>query len=425
MKFVLAASGTHGDVNPYLGVALGLKARGHRVTVATCASYQSKVEAEGLAFHAVRPDLHQLMSSPETAALGNDLNTGIEYILKNLVLPKSRETYDDVLDACQGADLLAIHSVLFPAPLVAEKLGIPWASIILSPGIFFSAYDPPLFPPIAWFHALRRLGPVPHRVLKRFVDMVTRRWMRPIDDLRKEVGLPASQKNPVRDGMISPFGSLGWFSPALGAPQPDWPAKTEVTGFVFFDRTKEPAPGLDEFLNAGEPPVVFTLGTSAVTVAGDFYRDSLAAAKSGGWRAVLLTGADPRNQVRQEGEVFVAPYAAYTDLFPRARAVVHSGGIGTIAQTLRAGIPSIVVPYASDQPDNAFRLERTGSSRTIKRRDYSAERAESELRTLLGDPRYTARARAIGAQIGRQDGIANACDALERMAAATPESSRS
>lgn len=409
-------------MNPYLGVALGLKARGHTVTVATCASYQTKVEAEGLLFHRLRPDLAHIMnSSPEISARGNDLRSGTEYILKNLVLPKSRETYDDLFDACQGADLLVIHPVLFPAPLVAEKLGIRWTSVILSPGIFLSAYDPPLLPTIAWFHSLRKLGPAPHRFLNKWVDRVTRRWMRPINDLRQEVSLPPSPANPVRDGMISPFGTLGWFSPVLGEPQPDWPAKTEVTGFVFFDKTAPAASDspLREFLDAGESPMVFTLGTSAVTVAGEFYRASLAAAQIGGWRAVLLTGADPRNQMRQKDmpdSVFVAPYAPYSELFSRAAAVVHSGGIGTIAQTLRAGVPSIVVPHSADQPDNAYRLARTGASRTIKRQDYRAERVARELRKVLQDPRYSARAQAIGRQIQSEDGLTRACEALERHA---------
>lgn len=422
MKFVLAASGTHGDLHPYLGVALGLKARGHSVTVATCASYRSKVEALGLDFHPVRPDLAHLMnSSPENSARGNDLKRGTEFILKTLVLPKSRETFDDLFEACRGADLLVIHPVLFPAPLAAEKAGIRWTSVILSPGIFLSAYDPPLLPPLAWFHPLRTLGPWPHRLLFRFVDRVTRQWMRPIEELRREVDLPHSPKNPIRDGMLSPTGTLGWFSTAVGAPQADWPAKTEVTGFVFFDRT-EPADSdarLDQFLDDGDPPVVFTLGTAAVTVAGHFYRASLEAIREAGRRAVLLTGSDPRNQIDPAGvpkSVFVANYAPYSSLFPRAAAVVHSGGIGTIAQTLRAGVPSLTVPHAADQPDNAWRLQRTGAGRTIRRHDYSADRAKRELRVLLEDSLYRERAQRLAAEIRQEDGVRSACEALEKHA---------
>jgi len=422
MRFVLATSGTHGDVNPYIGVAAELKNRGHYVTLATCASYQSKVQAEGLAFRPLRPDLNELMNSfPENSARGNSLKNGTEFILKTLVLPKSRETYDDLLHASRGADLLVIHPVLFPAPLVAEKLGLRWTSIILSPGIFLSAYDPPLLPPLAWLYPLRKLGPAPYRLLNTVVDGITRRWMQPIDDLRKQLNLPPSPKNPVRDGMLSPTGTLGWFSTVMGRPQRDWPPRTEVTGFVFFDRkaANDDDSPLRGFLDAGDPPVVFTLGTSAVTVAGDFYRTSLEAARERRWRAVMLTGVDPRNRISPRevpDSVFVTDYASYSALFVRAAAVVHSGGIGTIAQTLRAGVPSVVVPHAADQPDNACRLARTGASRTIARHAYSAGRVSKELRSLLNEPRYSTRAQTVSRQIRSEDGLKQACDALERHA---------
>jgi rhamnosyltransferase subunit B len=420
-KFVLATLGTHGDLNPYLAIALGLQERGHRVILATSQSHRAKVESEGLEFHDVRPDLfHIINTSPEISARANNLRSGVEYILKELVLPKLHETYDDLMDACEGADLLVIHSVLFSAPLVAEKLGIKWTSVLLSPGLFLSAYDPPLLPPLAWFHALRHLGLGPHRFLYRWIDRITRRWMEPVNQLRRQENLPPSPKNPVSDGMVSPFGNLALFSPVIGAPQSDWYPKTDVTGFVYYDKLNGPAePALLEFLDRGEPPVVFTLGTNAVTVAGNFYRVSLEVARRSGRRAVLLTGSDPRNQVAEKSlpdGVFVTQYAAYSELFPRAAAVVHAGGIGTVAQTLRAGVPMIVVPHASDQPDNAARAERIGIARVIPRNKYRTRRVLQELSRLLDDPRYASRAKILGVQVRGEDGLARACEALEKHA---------
>jgi rhamnosyltransferase subunit B len=165
---------------------------------------------------------------------------------------------------------------------------------------------------------------------------------------------------------------------------------------------------------------VFTLGTSATTVAGDFYRASLEAARRGKWRAVFVTGGDPRNRIPTEGlpgSMFVTDYAAYSELFPRAAAVVHSGGIGTVAQALRAGVPMIVVPHAADQPDNAFRAARLGVARVIPRGKYDAPRAWKELRTLLDNPRYSSRSKAVAAEVRAEDGLARACDMLERHAA--------
>jgi UDP:flavonoid glycosyltransferase YjiC (YdhE family) len=380
------------------------------------------VEAEGLHFHRLRPDLNELMTgSAEISGKGNDLKSGTQFILRTLVLPKLRETYDDLLEVCQGADLLVNHPVLFAGPLVAEKLGIRWTSAILSPGIFLSVHDPALLPPLAWFHSLRKLGPMPHRLLNAVIDRITLRWMQPVEALRKEVNLPSSLSNPARGGMFSPTGTLGWFCSALGAPQADWPARTKVTGFVFFDKTTptDLDGALQAFLEAGAPPIVFTLGTSAITVAGEFYRASLEAVRQKAWRAVILTGADPRNRILQSDvpdSVFVAEYAPYSEVFARAAAVVHAGGIGTIAQTLCAGVPSVVVPFAADQPDNAYRLARLGASRTIARGDYSARKVVAELEVVLHDSAYRERAKAVARQICGEDGAAQACDALERHA---------
>jgi len=194
-----------------------------------------------------------------------------------------------------------------------------------------------------------------------------------------------------------------------------------VTGFVFFDEMNatETDARLQAFLEAGAPPVVFTLGTSAITVAGEFYRASLEAVRERGWRAVILTGADPRNRILQSDvpeSVFVEEYAPYREVFSRAAVVVHPGGIGTIAQTLRAGVPSVVVPFAADQPDNAYRLARLGASRTITRGEYSARRVAAELEVVLGDSTYRDCAKAVSREILGEDGLARACEALERHA---------
>jgi rhamnosyltransferase subunit B len=195
-----------------------------------------------------------------------------------------------------------------------------------------------------------------------------------------------------------------------------------VTGFIFYDKAVAGPPDreLGKFLEQGDPPVVFTLGTSASTVAGDFYRASVEAARRGKWRAIFVTGADPRNRIPAESlpaSMFVTDYAAYSELFPRAAAVVHPGGIGTVAQALRAGVPMIIVPHAADQPDNAFRAARLGVARVIPRGKYDASRAWKELGTLLENPRYSSRSKTLAAKVRAEDGLARACDILERHAA--------
>jgi rhamnosyltransferase subunit B len=194
--------------------------------------------------------------------------------------------------------------------------------------------------------------------------------------------------------------------------------QTVLTGFPFFDQDGESATPLElaRFLDAGPPPIVFTLGSSAVKDAGPFYEYSAAAAKRLGRRAVLLVGKESRNRPAGLPDgVIACDYAQFSEIFPRAAAVVHQGGIGTTAQAMRSGRPVLVVPFAHDQPDNAERLRRLGIARTIPRHRYTSDSAAAELGRLLDDPAYSMRASELGEQVRQEDGVRAACDALEAL----------
>ena len=215
--------------------------------------------------------------------------------------------------------------------------------------------------------------------------------------LRARHGLPPGG-NPLIEGQYSPHLNLALFSRVMAEPQPDWPARTRVTGFVFYNGPAAlAARSSRRFSTAGPPPVVFTLGSSAVGAAGRFYHESAAAAARLGVRAVLLTGGFAANQpARVPDGVLLVDRAPHQLLFPRARAVVHQGGAGTTAQALRAGCPMLVVPHSHDQPDNAYRVTRLGVARTLYPKRYTAARAAHELRRLLDDPAYRRSRRGHG-----------------------------
>src|SRR6202000_493098 len=210
-----------------------------------------------------------------------------------------------------------------------------------------------------------------------------------------------------------------FFSPLLGEPQPDWPASTKVTGFVFYDGDagqRELPSAVEEFLQQGPPPLVFTLGSAAVLDAGDFYQQSALAAALLGRRAVLLVGSAPRHippEIPQD--VCVANYAPYSKLFPRAAAIIHQGGVGTTAQALISGKPMLVMPYSHDQPNSPRRVRGLGVARVIRRRRSTAELAARKIALLLDSPRMCRRAARIGEQLRSEDGLNAACDALEAL----------
>jgi UDP:flavonoid glycosyltransferase YjiC (YdhE family) len=110
--------------------------------------------------------------------------------------------------------------------------------------------------------------------------------------------------------------------------------------------------------------------------------------------------------------VAVFNYAPYGELLPRAAAVVHQGGVGTTGQSLRAGIPMLVVPFNHDQPDNAARVTRLGVARNLTRESYKARRVAKELAELLGNPSYSSAAKEVGEQVRAENGAARAVDLI-------------
>ncbi|HEY9845357.1 MAG TPA: nucleotide disphospho-sugar-binding domain-containing protein, partial [Candidatus Caenarcaniphilales bacterium] len=127
----------------------------------------------------------------------------------------------------------------------------------------------------------------------------------------------------------------------------------------------------------------------------------------------LLMGNNPPLE-NLPSDVLAVNYAPYSQIFPRACAIVHQGGIGTTAQALRAGLPTLIMPYSHDQPDNAARVQRLGTSRTISREQYSAPRVAKALGELLGNPSYAAKATEIGRIVQAENGVGLACDAIEK-----------
>ena len=428
-RIVLSAFGSFGDVHPYIALARELKARGHRPVVATSEVYREKMDAAGVELHPVRPDDLPTYEEPErmSAMLEKMVHprTGMAEILDKMILPYLRASYDDITAAARGADLLLTHPLPFVGPVVAEKTGVAWASSILAPASLLSHYDPPAFPQLGALNRFVGLHPLIMGALMRAGRWVMRDVERGVNRLRAEEGLPPSPGHPFMGAQYSPRLNLALFSKVLAAPQRDWPANTHVTGFPFYDRrdyfgeTATPR-GLLDFLDAGPPPVVFTLGSSAIWAAGDFYAESIKAARALGQRALLLIG-DERNRPRQplpEG-VAAFEYAPYSELLPRAAAVVHHGGVGTTGQALAAGVPSLIVPFSHDQFDNAARVERRGAGRTLPRKRYNAATAERELRPLVNDPAYAARAADIGRLVRSEDGTKTACDLIEKAVASS------
>ncbi|HEX5068579.1 MAG TPA: glycosyltransferase [Vicinamibacterales bacterium] len=417
MRVVLASFGSFGDLHPHLGLGLALKAQGHQPVLAVTRAYLPLVEAAGLEGRPIRPD-----GDPTDHALVSrvmDPMRGPEFVVRRLMMPQLREMYDDLVTVCRGADLVVSHPLTFAAPILCEQRGLPWAASVLAPLSFFSRRDPPLSIPSPMAAAVHRRWPAASGLFTGVGLSLTRSWTRAVQDLRQSVGLGRGA-NPVGPGQFSPHLNLALFSRVLAEPQPDWPPATVVTGAVRYDATLGGmSDDLTAFLENGPPPLVFTLGSSAVVTdkASHFYDVSAAVAGALGMRAVLLTGHLPENRPAvSSGHVFVTPWAPHSALFPRAAAIVHQGGAGTLNSALASGRPMLVVPFAHDQPDNAERVFRLGVARVVYPQQYTAARVRRELESLLGDPETIDRAVSVQAVVRAEDGAAEAARALSALA---------
>jgi len=420
-RIVISTFGSFGDIHPYVAIALELKARGHAPVIATSEIYREKMDAIGIELQPIPPDMPSYDQPDKVAELiegAMDAREGGERVM-DMLLPYLRDIYDDLDAAVAGADLLLTHPLPLVGPMVAQLRKIPWVSSVLAPASFLSVYDPIVPPQWPWLYHLMRLSPWVGRGVMALATKKLDRIMQPVFELRAELGLPRGEQ-PVFGGQHSPTKVLALFSKLLAKPQPDWPGHTVVTGFPFYDRRDYfgetgTSPDVLRFLDEGPPPIVFTLGSSAVWVARDFYRDSIAAAQALGRRALLLVGP-PRNMPATLPDGVAAfEYAPYSEVLPRACAIVHQGGVGTTGQGMRSGKPVLILPHAHDQFDNAARVVRLGCGRVLARPRYNVESAIRELRALLDNPTYAESAAMVGETVREEQGARVAADEIEEV----------
>jgi rhamnosyltransferase subunit B len=198
LRIVLSNIGTFGDINPLIAIALGLKRRGHVPVMAVPAVFGPKIAPLGLEFHAVRPDIDP--NNTLMAEMVYDVKKGTERGLREFLFPVLRQTYEDLLDAAtrpERADLLLLGELNYAGPIVAEITGIPWASYVLAPLSFFSAFDPPVLPMYPRLARADKTVPGMGRAIKRLARFVSRKWPQPIYDLRRESGIGAGTESAV------------------------------------------------------------------------------------------------------------------------------------------------------------------------------------------------------------------------------------
>lgn len=412
-KILIATFGSLGDLHPFVALGQSLREEGFRVVVATSADHRELVLREGLEFFEIRPDFAEISQKLGTdmGGVARAMSRDDGFLFQKVIFPHLRFAYDQFAQASEGASMIVAHGIAFSAHAVAEKRGLPLAVVVLSPALLYSDHDPPASPlfVVAPKTALAR---VYNKVARRAFSAVLWLWAAPLRRFRRDLGLPRRGGFDLFAGAAPWASTLALCSPLLSPPQPDHAAETLVAGHSFFDRNVSTDPArlaaLQAFLDAGAAPIVFSLGSFVVHDGRAYYQAAMAAAQKLRARAVLLVEEKDLAELQALApeEVFVAAYAPHSTLFPRAKIVVHHGGIGTCGQALRAGRPQLVTPFLGDQPDNAARLARLGVARVLPGRKVTAEGFARELSVLSADPRYAARAKKLAPIVAREDGAA-------------------
>jgi UDP:flavonoid glycosyltransferase YjiC (YdhE family) len=413
MKILLLTIGSAGDVHPFIGLGLALKARGHDVKIITNPFFGEIANRVGLEL--IPLGTAELFRE----ALGNPLlwhrRKGPVAVFE-IVLSGLRETYDAVANNYVPGETVVVTSSLgFGARIAQDKLGIPTATVHLSPAEFRSLTAPAkltgLWMPPGMPMWLRKTQWWVADSL--FIDRLA---APKINAFRAELGLPPV-KGILRDFWNSPRMVLGLFPEWYAAPQADWPPQARLTGFPRYDESDahQRNPDLDRFLAAGEPPIVFTPG-SAMYHGQQFFLASVEACKRLNRRGILLTrhaGQIPAN-LPDTVKHFV--YAPFSQLLPSAAALVHHGGIGTSAQAMAAACRQLITPFAHDQFDNADRLRRLGVGRTIHATQYTATAATRELGLLLKDESVARACRDIAGRLKNDQSVGKTCELIESLA---------
>jgi rhamnosyltransferase subunit B len=370
-RFLFVALGSLGDLHPFIAVGLALQGQGHHVGFCTFTDYHTRLEHLGFHVYGLRTG-HLSVDNPDLLAYVMDAKQGGQRLLSEFIYPHIQEQYDDVTAAVTvfQPSLLIAGELAFATRLVSEKTGIPWVSAVLQPLAMYSLADPsvlPVLPPIpGWLSWVNPL-------VMAAANYTSNQWAKPYHHFRQQLGL-AAIGNPAMSAKFSPYGVMVMVDPVFARPQPDWPKHAVQTGFAFYDGEPSPVESdLMTFCQNGSPPIVVTLGSAAVYAAQDFYAQAARAIDALGQRGVLLLGHNPV-PADLPAHIKAVEYVRHSALFPFASLVIHQGGIGTTAQTLRAGVPSLVVPFSHDQPDNAHRLKRLGVGQVLNRSQLSIDR---------------------------------------------------
>ena len=418
MRITVLTMGSRGDVQPYIALAQGLLAAGHAVRLTTAANFRSLADSLGIPFAPVSTNVVELMQN-EMGLDAMESRNPIGFLSKMMaqVEPAMHTMAQEILAACEDADLIIVSSlVLFVAQAIKEARGIPYIAAYpqpLLPTRDFQSIAAP--PPPAWLPFKRIYNWWSHYIGLQILYQILRK---PANKMRKAVlGLPPmpmiTSLAPIYSGEQH---VLYGYSPHVIPASSDLPSNVHLTGYWFVKSPAwEPSADLMRFVEAGITPIYIGFGSMTDRTPEALTSMVVEALKTTGQRAVLFSGWSGIGQLHLPDTVFVTDSTPHDWLFPRMAAAVHHGGAGTTASSLRAGLPTVVVPFIADQPFFGERVHQLGvGPRPIPRKELTAASLATAIHSAMHDQEMRAKAAALGEHIRMEDGVREAVRVIEQ-----------
>ena len=413
MKILVIAVGSLGDVNPFLILALKLMSKGHEVVFCASEKFGKLIEGHGLRFlaHSSLKEYEELTQDPDLWHYRKAMPT---YLKKGL-LPLVSRLYPLIMKE-HTKDLVVVAPPFALAAKLAEEAGaVKLVQIHLAPSMFRSLRDtaqigvvpmgdmlPGWYKKLVWWIAD-----------SVFIDPCIKKEL---NSFRRELGLmPVSRI--LGASMFSSSLNAAVFSSHIAEKQPDWPAPSEVFDFFLYDGQEHVSSEAEDFLRRGVPPIVFTFGTAFHFGKSDF-AESVKALEMLDARGIFLTSQKEDLPERLPDTIKAFSFLPLGKILPSCRAIVHHGGIGTLGQALKAGVPQLIRPMAYDQFDNAYRITKRKLGHYILSRQYTAGRLCEKLRTILDDAEIAANCRAVAGHIDSEKALEALIRRIEELGAA-------
>lgn len=415
MRIVIFAAGSQGDIQPCLRLGKGLQDAGFQVSLAAPQNFADLIGEQGVPLHSLRGDVQKIMAGETGQAFmekgsANPLRSIRD--MRNMVGQVAIQMAEDLLEACRTADALITLAVFAPfGKTVAEICNIPL--ILAEPTPVLPTRN---FPAPGWM-IQKNLGGIHNRLSGFAMLNVIWQWYRPfVNEFRARFDLQrmnASEFNHI----LASTTLLSAYSPNVIPHPRDWSDKVHITGYWFEDSqsTWQPSAELENFLAQGEPPVYVGFGSMAGRDPERLTTLVLEALSKSDQRGVLATGWGGLNATNTPKDIFVLDSAPHGWLFPRMSVVVHHGGAGTTAEGLRAGAPTVIVPFIVDQLFWGARVHQLGVGvKPIQAKRLTSARLAEAIHRAASEAPIRQRAESLGMRIRSEDGIGKAVRIIQQ-----------